>query len=279
MLQGIFEPTAERKRGSLDRIMVDFLERRFVLVGDSGEADLEVYTDVVMANPGRVLAVYIRDVTTPDKKFFDQAISNVGPDARTRSNGSRDHYSHSSASDDPEVRPSLPERRNALSESGHESTPLPERLNNFEDEPDDLSTEISYHPDLLELQEGDRSAPKPSPPPRPAKPAELRSPSGESRAPSNRDRITSTNAPAGSSPLVAEDRKSPPPKPRRPSNAVRLPPMPAHPQSQRAPFPSALDHQPSPMAARPDMGDRSSSSTTRHRVLSWSPSWYAPPYI
>jgi phosphatidate phosphatase APP1 len=140
MLQGIFEPAAERKRGSLDRIMVDFPERRFVPVGDSGEADLEVYTDVVMANPGRVLAVYIRDVTTPDKKFFDQAISNVGPDARTRSNGSRDHYSHSSASDDPEARPSLPERRNALSESGHESTPLSERLNNFEDKPDDLST-------------------------------------------------------------------------------------------------------------------------------------------
>jgi hypothetical protein len=38
--------------------------------------------------------------------------------------------------------------------------------------------------------------------------------------------------------------------------------MPAHLQSQHAPLPSALDHQPSPMAARPDMGDRSSSSTT-----------------
>jgi phosphatidate phosphatase APP1 len=59
MLQGTFEPAAERKRGSLDRIMADFPERRFVLVGDSGEADLEVYADVVMANPGRVLAVYI----------------------------------------------------------------------------------------------------------------------------------------------------------------------------------------------------------------------------
>ena len=58
--------------------MADFPERRFVLVGGSGEADLEVYTDIVMANPGRVLAVYIRDVTTPDKKFFYQAMSNVG---------------------------------------------------------------------------------------------------------------------------------------------------------------------------------------------------------
>lgn len=36
MLQGIFEPAAERKKGSLDRIMHDFPERKFILVGDSG---------------------------------------------------------------------------------------------------------------------------------------------------------------------------------------------------------------------------------------------------
>ncbi|KAL8741620.1 MAG: hypothetical protein Q9190_005789 [Brigantiaea leucoxantha] len=51
MLQGIFEPVAERKKGTLDRIMHDFPRRRFILVGDSGEADLELYTDLVLANP------------------------------------------------------------------------------------------------------------------------------------------------------------------------------------------------------------------------------------
>lgn len=55
MLQGIFEPVAERKKGTLERILRDFPERRFILVGDSGEADLEVYTDVVLSNPGRIL--------------------------------------------------------------------------------------------------------------------------------------------------------------------------------------------------------------------------------
>ena len=55
MLQGIFEPVAERKKGTLERILRDFPERKFILVGDSGEADLEVYTDVVMSNPGRIL--------------------------------------------------------------------------------------------------------------------------------------------------------------------------------------------------------------------------------
>jgi phosphatidate phosphatase APP1 len=42
MLQGIFEPVAERKKGTLERILRDFPERRFLLIGDSGEADLEV---------------------------------------------------------------------------------------------------------------------------------------------------------------------------------------------------------------------------------------------
>jgi phosphatidate phosphatase APP1 len=263
MLQGIFEPAAERKRGSLDRIMADFPERRFVLVGDSGEADLEVYTDVVMANPGRVLAVYIRDVTTPPKKkFFDQAVSNAGPDSRTPSNGSRDHISRSSVSDDPEKRPSLPDRRNAMFQSENDSTPTQESLIDFEDEPEDVSKEKSYAADLLELHEGDKSEHKSLAPTRPAKPTGLRSPSSESRQPSNHDRIASTNTPAVSSPLVAEIPKSPPPKPRRPSNAVQLPNMHAHSQSQRAPFSSARQHQDPPIAARSGLGDRTSSSTT-----------------
>ncbi|KAI7298364.1 hypothetical protein KC315_g18082 [Hortaea werneckii] len=72
MLGGIFEPVAERKKGSLDKIMRDFPDRRFILVGDSGEADLEVYTDVALDNPGRVLGIFIRDVTTPTRTgYFD----------------------------------------------------------------------------------------------------------------------------------------------------------------------------------------------------------------
>lgn len=71
-LQGIFEPVAERKKGTLDRLMRDFPERKFILVGDSGEADLEVYTEVVLGNPGRILGVFIRDVTTPVQSgYFD----------------------------------------------------------------------------------------------------------------------------------------------------------------------------------------------------------------
>ncbi|KAF2760636.1 hypothetical protein EJ05DRAFT_436608 [Pseudovirgaria hyperparasitica] len=77
MLQGIFEPVAERKKGTLDKIARDFPERKFLLVGDSGEADLEVYTDFVLENPGRVLAVFIRDVTTSSGSGFFN--SSMGP--------------------------------------------------------------------------------------------------------------------------------------------------------------------------------------------------------
>lgn len=71
-LQGIFEPVAERKKGTLDRLMRDFPDRKFILVGDSGEADLEVYTEVVIGNPGRILGVFIRDVTTTVQSgYFD----------------------------------------------------------------------------------------------------------------------------------------------------------------------------------------------------------------
>ena len=115
MLQGIFEPVAERKKVTLDKIARDFPERNFILVGDSGEADLEVYTDFVLENPGRIKAIFIRDVTTsqgPD--FFDPSTGFASSDERVTSstssqqNGSRvagasDRLRASSEEDDTEL--------------------------------------------------------------------------------------------------------------------------------------------------------------------------------
>ncbi|ORY06221.1 hypothetical protein BCR34DRAFT_571425 [Clohesyomyces aquaticus] len=90
MMQGIFEPVAERKKSTLDKIARDFPERSFILVGDSGEADLEVYTDFVLENPGRVLAVFIRDVTTPvGGGFFDPSIGPMPGDRSSSSSQSQ----------------------------------------------------------------------------------------------------------------------------------------------------------------------------------------------
>ncbi|KAK6542831.1 hypothetical protein TWF694_006772 [Orbilia ellipsospora] len=72
VFQGLFEPVADRKKGSLERILRDFPDRRFIMVGDSGEADLEVYVAVAVANPNRIRAIFIRDVTTKDDLPFFQ---------------------------------------------------------------------------------------------------------------------------------------------------------------------------------------------------------------
>lgn len=64
MLQGIFEPVAERKRGTVERVIHDFPHRKWLLVGDSGEQDLEVYTEMAERWPNRILAICIRDITT-----------------------------------------------------------------------------------------------------------------------------------------------------------------------------------------------------------------------
>jgi phosphatidate phosphatase APP1 len=100
-LQGIFEPVAERKKGTLDRLMRDFPERKFILVGDSGEADLEVYTEVVLGNPGRILGVFIRDVTTPIQSgYFDpNGGSGSGKNSRPGSRSNSRHHSRTQSGD------------------------------------------------------------------------------------------------------------------------------------------------------------------------------------
>ncbi len=47
----------------------------FVLIGDSGQEDPEIYRDVVIARPGRILSVYIRDVTTPERDAVVGAVA------------------------------------------------------------------------------------------------------------------------------------------------------------------------------------------------------------
>lgn len=64
-LNGLFEPASDRKKKSLHQILQDFPHRKFVLIGDSGEGDLEAYIDVARNFPTQVLALFIRDVTLP----------------------------------------------------------------------------------------------------------------------------------------------------------------------------------------------------------------------
>lgn len=187
MLQGIFEPVAERKKGTLEKILRDFPERKFVLIGDSGEADLEVYTDVVLANPGRVLAVFIRDVTTPYSPhgFFDSALGPLGFDQRRgfqspSQTPSRTMSNTSSRISSPEPAPPPLPRRPATEGTLETSNgpPITEKLIDFDDDSGLAQDESSQHvKDLESLNVSPTSSKEQTrraPPPRPAKPSSLR---------------------------------------------------------------------------------------------------------
>jgi phosphatidate phosphatase APP1 len=59
----LFEDPVAYKLTIVAPLLKSFPDRRFILVGDSGEKDPEVYGAVAREHPGQVLRIYIRDVT------------------------------------------------------------------------------------------------------------------------------------------------------------------------------------------------------------------------
>ena len=51
----------EHKLGVIATLLADYPALPFVLIGDSGEQDAEIYRDAARAHPGRIRAIYIRD--------------------------------------------------------------------------------------------------------------------------------------------------------------------------------------------------------------------------
>jgi len=51
------------KHAAIRALLQQYPQRQFVLIGDSGEADPEIYADVARDYPEQVRAIYIRDVT------------------------------------------------------------------------------------------------------------------------------------------------------------------------------------------------------------------------
>jgi phosphatidate phosphatase APP1 len=56
------------KQNEIRRILDTFPELPFILIGDSGEEDPEIYGEIVAAYPGRVLGVYIRNVSSEARR-------------------------------------------------------------------------------------------------------------------------------------------------------------------------------------------------------------------
>ncbi|KAL7935008.1 hypothetical protein V8C35DRAFT_321642 [Trichoderma chlorosporum] len=165
MLQGIFEPVAERKKNSLVRLLRDFPQRKFLLVGDSGEADLE-----------RILAVFIRDVTTPETAgYFEPSF-----DMTRRTMSGLTLNNSGPANNRPATRQNS--TSGSVSDSKPPAGPVMGTLIDLSDEPEEAKLD-----DAVALEQIKRSRPgpstsatdllarKPPPPPRPAKPAALAS--------------------------------------------------------------------------------------------------------
>jgi phosphatidate phosphatase APP1 len=210
MLQGIFEPTLERKKGNLEQILLDFPERKFILVGDSGEADLEVYTDLVLANPGRILGVFIRDITTPERTdFFEKSVDHLEQTpSRTRSTPDLVNRSDSAPN-----RPILPPRPSQIP-----PVPVSEAKSA---EMEDL-IDLSDDPPQKSPSESEKLLTGRTPPAIPSKPSSLRS-------------VTNTADLADTRPEIRDPikRKPAPPLPRR-SVASDSGPSPNEPGSRRS---------------------------------------------
>ena len=59
----LLAPSEAYKREVIARLFESFERRRFVLVGDTGEHDPEIYADIARAHPEQVATVYLRDPT------------------------------------------------------------------------------------------------------------------------------------------------------------------------------------------------------------------------
>lgn len=53
---------ATRKRANVVDVLDGFPDSKFILIGDSGEQDLELYASIAVERPQQILAVFIRDV-------------------------------------------------------------------------------------------------------------------------------------------------------------------------------------------------------------------------
>lgn len=66
----------DHKLARIRRMVALYHDRPFLLIGDSGQRDPEIYAQVVREHPGRVLAIYIRHVSrTPERLQAIEALA------------------------------------------------------------------------------------------------------------------------------------------------------------------------------------------------------------
>jgi len=64
LFSDLLSAPSDRKRDGVLEVLSSFPHSRFILIGDSGEQDLELYASVARDHPDQILCIFIRDVNT-----------------------------------------------------------------------------------------------------------------------------------------------------------------------------------------------------------------------
>ncbi|MBF9254776.1 DUF2183 domain-containing protein [Pontibacter sp. 172403-2] len=67
------------KYKEIENILVTYPKLNFILIGDSGQQDADIYQEVVRKHPGRIMAIYIRDVNIPKRT---KAVSTIADELK-----------------------------------------------------------------------------------------------------------------------------------------------------------------------------------------------------
>ena len=74
----------EHKKAAIRQILETYPQLPFILIGDSGQEDPEIYHEVVHDFPGRILGIYIRDVADAERRESVQKLARkLGADGST----------------------------------------------------------------------------------------------------------------------------------------------------------------------------------------------------
>ncbi len=77
-LQALLASATSSKPPIIDKLLQTYPGRRFILVGDSGEQDPEIYGDIARQYPGQIQRIFIRQVSKQDDDTrFQQAFQGL----------------------------------------------------------------------------------------------------------------------------------------------------------------------------------------------------------
>ncbi|MDA8596906.1 DUF2183 domain-containing protein [Candidatus Pacebacteria bacterium] len=68
----------DHKRVKIEKVLAAYPSLPFVLSGDSGQHDAAIYADIAKRYPGRIKAIYIRDITVQEDQLVSKAQETLG---------------------------------------------------------------------------------------------------------------------------------------------------------------------------------------------------------